>query len=142
MESHEILVQNMPYLSPNTSSFTKPLLSEIISQGLTSVPTSTYRKSTSDLNSTLISSFPSKISSEKPISDPPYDTSVYQSTESSSYSLPSSRLPSISPTQELHANTCPNYSSPPSLLLSATPSVIPGTSPSDMPSLLTTLVPS
>ena len=61
------------------------------SQGPTSVPNSTLIKSTSYMPSTLPSSFPLNISSEKPISDPPSAPSEYQIDESSRPSLPSDK---------------------------------------------------
>ena len=96
LESHALLVQHitgllqdnsmypvaLTYLSPYPSSFPAYLLSEIPSQGPTSVPTSNHRKYTSDLPSTLPSSFTSNISSEKPTSYPPYAPSKYQRVDS------------------------------------------------------------
>ena len=100
LESHAQLVQNitvllqyhsispvaLDYLSPNPSSFTASLPSDIPSHGSASVPTYTYRIYISDIPSTLPYSFNSNTSSGKPISDPPSDTSEYQSSESSIFS--------------------------------------------------------
>ena len=128
----------MDFLSPDTSSFLTFLPYDIPSQGPTSVSTSIHRNSISDLPSTMKSSFPSNISSEKPISDPPSAPSEYQSAKSSISSLPSSMLPYIAPSQDPPGKTCPYTSYPPSFLLSVTPSVISVTSLSYMPSLFPT----
>ena len=131
----------LTHLSPNPYNFTTYPSSEILPQGPTSVPTSTHRNSTSYLTSTLSYSFPSKISYKNLISDPPSDLSEYQNSDSSSSLLQSSRLPSLAPSKEPPDKTGPDPSSPPSFILSETPSVIPVTSPSNMTSLFIILLP-
>ena len=71
---------------------------------------------------------------EEPISHPPSDPSESPIYDSLSSSLPSSRFPSLSPSKGPPDKTIPDPSSPPSLLLSASPIVTPKILPSDMPS--------
>ena len=97
----------LPYISSNTSSYPTSLPYDIRSQGPTLVTTSTHRKSINDLPSTLLYSFPSNITSEKPNSDPTSAPSEYLSDGSSCSSLPFDNNLSdpLSPTSMLLTST-------------------------------------
>ena len=72
--------------------------------------------------------------SDETISYPPSDTSEFPSAESSSSSLPSSRLPYLAPPKDTPDKTVSDPSYIPRLIMPAYLSVTTGTSPSDMPS--------
>ena len=95
LKDHYMNPVDLPYLSPNPSSFPTSLPSDIPEQSPTSVPTSTHMNCISELTSILPYPFPSKISSDKPISHPTSFPSEYKSDDSYSSSLPHSRFPYI-----------------------------------------------
>ena len=110
----------LAYLSPDPSSFPTYLSSEIPLQGPTSVTNSTHSNSKSGLPSTLPYSFPSNVSSYKPISDTPSDLIEYKNVEPSISLLPHSRLPTQPPSKEPPDTREPTTSPTPSFLLTLT----------------------
>ena len=79
---------------------------------------------------------------DQSISYPPSYPSEYPRADSASSSYPSSRFSSLTPSKYQPGKTVPHPLPPPSFFLTSDKSVITGTSPSDLPSLLKNLVPS